>query len=209
MLLPTEEELNQTIAQLKSYNSIYTSLGDISNITYLAGVLATAKKEERDVTTLAQAIVDEMTDRGVGVGSGDNSGGEASSVNQIAQIERIIEVRNRLPFNSEYITKPFTGIFYDHSGTIEVADQSQHVSLIYAMLVGYFFLQNTSDQDLWFNFGLAAVKASPSIKLSPGESFTMEGNCLFTSNGGVTIIGETQGQTFTNKVIYSGVGTSD
>lgn len=159
---------------------------------------------------LAQAIVDEMVRRGIGLGGGSSGGsGDASAANQVTQIDRITEIRNRLPFNGQFTTKPFPGDFYDHSGTIEAASVSQNIPLIYARFVGYFLLQNTSLQDLWFNFGQAAVSASPSILLLPGESFTMEGGCLFISNTGVNIIGGTAGQTFTCKAIYSGFGSSD
>lgn len=159
---------------------------------------------------LAQAIVDEMVRRGIGLGGGSSGGsGDASAANQVTQIDRITEIRNRLPFNGEFTTKPFPGDFYDHSGTIEAASVSQNIPLNYARFVGYFLLQNTSLQDLWFNFGQAAVSASPSILLLPGESFTMEGGCLFISNTGVKIIGGTAGQTFTCKAIYSGFGSSD
>lgn len=42
MSLPTEAELRQAINQLKSYDSIYNSLGDVPSIALLAGVLLAA-----------------------------------------------------------------------------------------------------------------------------------------------------------------------
>lgn len=158
---------------------------------------------------LAQAIVDEMVRRGVGLGGGggsSGSSGDASAENQLTQIERITEVRDRL--YGEFITKPSTSYFSDHSGAIETTAQYQIIPLVYASSVGYFLLQNTSSQDLWFNFGQVASTSSPSIKLSPGETFTMEGSHLFVTNPGVTIIGSL-GQTFTCKVLYSGQVSAD
>ena len=88
---------------------------------------------------LAQAIVDEMVLRGIGLGGGSSGGsGDASAANQVTQIDRITEIRNRLPFNGEFTTKPFPGDFYDHSGTIEAASVSQNIPLNYARFVGYF-----------------------------------------------------------------------
>lgn len=51
-------------------------------------------------SSLAQAIVDEMVRRGVGIGGGGSGGsggsGDASAENQITQIDRITEVRNEI-----------------------------------------------------------------------------------------------------------------
>lgn len=156
---------------------------------------------QQSIKQLAQTIVSEMVQRGVGVGSdqGSSSGGNLSA-------SILAEIRDRLPFDKQFITSPNSGFFFDHSGTITKVLSSQSIPLLYANQIGYFFLQNTSTQDLWFNFGQLAITSSPSIRLLPGESFTMEGNCLFFASSGLNIIGNTIGQTFTCKAIYPGAG---
>lgn len=54
---------------------------------------------QQSIKQLAEAIVDEMITRGVGIGGsgGGGGGGDATAVNQTTTIERITEVRDRLP----------------------------------------------------------------------------------------------------------------
>ena len=60
------------------------------------------------------------------------------------------------------------------------------------------FIQNTSAGDLWVDFAIAAVLASPSVKIPAGAELTMtevEG----IDTRAINIIGATTGQTFSAK----------
>lgn len=87
--------------------------------------------------------------------------------------------------------------FSDRSGTITLGGTAQ--TLIEATLRRRgFFLQNTSAGDLWINVGVAAVAASPSIRIPSGAAYeTPEGA---NPAGLVSIIGATTAQSFTCKV---------
>lgn len=44
----------------------------------------------------------------------------------------------------------------------------------------YLFIQNTGNITIWINFTTAATTSPPSIRLSGGDTFTMEGNFIST-----------------------------
>lgn len=91
---------------------------------------------------------------------------------------------------------PVRSTLTDFSGTATAAS----VSILAANSNRrYVFLQNTSNQTIWFNFTIAATTASPSIKLGPGETFVMEGT--FVSTEQIFIIrGGAINAAFTGKV---------
>ena len=77
-----------------------------------------------------------------------------------------------------------------------IATGGTAVTAIAADANGYhYFLQNTSTGDLWYSTLATAVVASPSIRLSPGDSYETPVNLLAT--GALSVIGATTGQTFT------------
>ena len=79
---------------------------------------------------------------------------------------------------------------------ISIATGGTAVTAIAADANGYhYFLQNTSTGDLWYSTLATAVLASPSIRLSPGDSYETPVNLLAT--GALSVIGATTGQTFT------------
>lgn len=59
------------------------------------------------------------------------------------------------------------GTYVDASKAITAADVSEQVFAA-AAARRYLFIQNISDTDMWVNFGVAAVKDQPSIKISAG-----------------------------------------
>jgi hypothetical protein len=92
---------------------------------------------------------------------------------------------------------PSRGLFNDRSGTITTAATSQ--VLAYANGVRkYLFVENLDQtENLWINFGPAAVQARPSILIPGNGSFVMEGSYICTDT--VTVIAATAGHAFTAK----------
>lgn len=88
---------------------------------------------------------------------------------------------------------PTRGVLTDHSG---VTTLSSAVLAPANANRNYLFIQLLSG-NAWINFGSAATADSPSIKLTSGSVFTMEGN--FLSNQAVNIIGATSGLKFVAK----------
>lgn len=85
----------------------------------------------------------------------------------------------------------------NRSGTITAGGTAQQLA---AVLVTrrYLFIQNIDPgEDLWFNFTTTAVVGQPSIKLSPGAAFVMEGS--FVSTELVSVIAATTGHAFVAK----------
>jgi hypothetical protein len=48
----------------------------------------------------------------------------------------------------------------------------------------YLFFQNVSDTDMWINFGTAAVKDQPSIKVAAGQAYSP----AFVHTGALNVI---------------------
>lgn len=84
----------------------------------------------------------------------------------------------------------------DRSGTITTGGTAQTAANALATR-RYFFLQNNSDTGLWFNYGVTAVAAQPSIYLAPGASY--ENPAHWCPSGLISVIGATTGKTFTMK----------
>lgn len=61
----------------------------------------------------------------------------------------------------------------------------------------YLFLQNVSGGTIWMNFGTAAVASQPSIEISPGDVFVMDG--AFISTQSVNIRSQTGSRDFVLK----------
>lgn len=94
-------------------------------------------------------------------------------------------------------TRPSVGALTDKSGTCTLADTSYAVAAANATRK-FLFFQNISDTDMWINFGVAAVKDSPSIKIGAGgEAYSLEGG--FVSNQAVNVICGAGGKKWTAK----------
>ena len=94
------------------------------------------------------------------------------------------------------ITQPTRGALTNRSGSITTGGTSQQLAAANAVR-NYLFIENVSANDIWFNFGTAAVVDQPSIRLLPGQSFSMEGS--FVSTEVVNIISATTGDKFVAK----------
>jgi len=88
------------------------------------------------------------------------------------------------------------GALTNRSGSITTGGTSQQLAAANTTR-RYLFIQNIATEDLWSNVGVAAVADQPSVKLTPGDAFVMEG--LFIDNEAVHIIGATTGSKFVAK----------
>lgn len=94
-------------------------------------------------------------------------------------------------------TQASVGSLTDFSDDITAGGVSQTLAVA-NVLRKYIFVQNLdASEDLWINFGAAATIARPSIKISAGGSFVMEGS--FVSTQEITVIATTIGHDFTAK----------
>lgn len=84
----------------------------------------------------------------------------------------------------------------DRSGTIAAGGTSQQVAAALSTRK-WLVVQNLSAEDLYLNFGTAAVQTQPSIRLAPGGSY--ENPPHFCPSGTINIIGATTGSVFTAK----------
>jgi hypothetical protein len=92
---------------------------------------------------------------------------------------------------------PSAGNLTDRSGTIATGSTSQQLAAS-NIARKYLLVQNLdSAADLWINFTADAVQDQPSVRISPGDAFIMEGS--FVSTQQVNVIGPTTGQKFTAK----------
>ena len=94
------------------------------------------------------------------------------------------------------ITQPTRGALTNRSGSIAAGGTSQQLAPANATR-NYLFIQNVSANDIWFNFGTAAVVDQPSVRLLPGQSFSMEGT--FVSTEVVNIISANTGDKYVAK----------
>lgn len=98
---------------------------------------------------------------------------------------------------SEVIVVPTQGALTDYSGTIASGGTAQTAVAANASR-RYLLVQNVSlTEDLWLNFGVAAVASQPSILLRPGSSF--ESSPAFVSTQLVSVIAATTGHAFVVK----------
>lgn len=89
-----------------------------------------------------------------------------------------------------------SGALTDRSGAIAVLDTAQQV-MGENPTRKYLLFTNVSDTDMWLNFGVAAVKDSPSFLVKAGGgSLVMEGS--FVSSELLSVIGAA-GKKFTAK----------
>lgn len=88
------------------------------------------------------------------------------------------------------------GTLTDYSGSITTGGTAQTPLPANSNRV-YLLIQNTSTDDLYFNFTATAITDSPSVLLKSGEALVMEST--FVSTEAISIIGATTGQTFTIK----------
>lgn len=88
------------------------------------------------------------------------------------------------------------GALTDRSGDIDNGGTAQDIAALNAARK-YFFLQNISDTDMWFNWGVDAVADQPSIKLAAGANY--ETNSGFIPTGRVSLICATTGKKYVAK----------
>lgn len=101
-----------------------------------------------------------------------------------------------LPMGGTVVVTPQGPATYaDGSGTITAGGTSQVVFAANASR-RYLLIQNNSDQDMWVNFGIAAVVSQPSVKVAANGGFFEP---LVVPASSVTIIGATTGKAFTAK----------
>lgn len=112
------------------------------------------------------------------------------NIGTIPEVEIKNDTGNGLPVNPRT-----AGTLTDRSGTITLGGTAQQAAAANASRK-YLFLQNVSAADLWFNLGVTAVVAQPSIKLAAGEKMDFTD---FIPTDLVSVIGGTTGQAFTIK----------
>jgi hypothetical protein len=91
---------------------------------------------------------------------------------------------------------PIRGALTDRSGTITAGGTAQTLAAANAARSTFFF-QNNSSGALWINFTATAVQSQPSIQVSAGSSFSMDGR--FVSTEAISVIGATTAQAWTAK----------
>jgi hypothetical protein len=107
-----------------------------------------------------------------------------------------VDVLTLPPVTGTVTANPAIGTLTDRSGSITTGGTAQQLAAANATRK-YLLIQNISAGDLWLNFTTTAVSDQPSIKLTPGSSFSMEGS--YVSTEAVSVIGATTGQKFTSK----------
>lgn len=91
----------------------------------------------------------------------------------------------------------YGGALTDISGTLTTGATSEEIAAANPSR-RYLFIQNLhATEDLWINFGVAAVQSQPSIKLPGGGSFVMEAG--FCSTQAVHVIATTIAHAWTAK----------
>lgn len=112
-------------------------------------------------------------------------------------IRGVNDIQSLLQRSAESSEAPTpSGTLIDRSGTITAGGTAQQVMAANTTRQ-YLLFQNTSDTDMWINFGAVAVAASPSVKVTPGGDFEMERS--FVSTQYVSVFCATTGKTFTAK----------
>lgn len=90
-----------------------------------------------------------------------------------------------------------SGALTDRSGAIAQVDTAQQV-MAANVARKYLLFTNVSDTDMWLNFGVAAVKDSPSFLVKAnGGALVMEGS--FVSNQLLSVICGAAGKKYTAK----------
>lgn len=90
-----------------------------------------------------------------------------------------------------------SGALTDRSGTIAAGGTSQVAAALNASRK-YLFIENPDTaEDLWFNFGTAAVVGQPSLKLLPGGSW--ESPASYIPTGSLNVIAATIAHQFVVK----------
>jgi hypothetical protein len=90
-----------------------------------------------------------------------------------------------------------SGALTNRSGTITTGGVAQTLAAINAARA-YLFIQNLhATEDLWINFTTAAAATQPSIRLSAGDTFSMEGS--FVSTELVSVFAATTAHPFSAK----------
>jgi hypothetical protein len=95
------------------------------------------------------------------------------------------------------------GSLVDRSGSITVGGTSQQLAAAKSQRQ-HLFIQNLSSENLWINFGVAAVADQPSIRIEPGASYVAgprEHEGEYVTPLAVNIIGATTGSKFTAKEV--------
>jgi hypothetical protein len=96
------------------------------------------------------------------------------------------------------VATPVRGAITDRSGTVAAGGTSQALAAANTSRSFLFVLNpKAATESLWIDFGTAAVTASPSIELQPGQYFSMEG--AFVATGAVNVTATTTGHVWTAK----------
>lgn len=107
---------------------------------------------------------------------------------------QVVDATHGLPTSSAADRR---GTVTDRSGTITAGGTAQQLAAVNASRK-YLFIQNLdAGNDLWIDFTTTAVQSQPSIKLSAGASFVMEG--AFVSTELVSVISAVTGHAFAAK----------
>jgi hypothetical protein len=95
-------------------------------------------------------------------------------------------------------TQTANGVLTDNSGTTSATSNTSTTVMAANASRKYLLIQNVATSaTMWINFTTAATKSQPSIMLSAGASFSMEGG--FVSTEAVTIICSLASQGYTAK----------
>ena len=95
------------------------------------------------------------------------------------------------------ISQSNTGSWTDRSGTIALANTSQQLAPANVSRT-YLLIENVGTDVLWVNFGVAAVKAQPSLRLEVGAGLVLNRND-FCDIDQVNVISATAGTAYTAK----------
>lgn len=95
--------------------------------------------------------------------------------------------------DGEIVSGPLT----DLSGTVTTGGTAQTVSA--AKPRRYLLIQNISAEDLWVNFGVAAVADSPSVLIPGALDAGLVFEAGFIPDGYLSVIGATTGNKFVIK----------
>lgn len=142
--------------------------------------------------------------------SGGESGGTTEINNNLTNIDNSVQaVDNSLQETNTTLTTisgkvdvnlstvgQQRGALTDGSGTITTGGASQQIFAANSTRK-YFIFENVSAENLWIDFGTAAVANQPSFKVVPNGQFVMED--FFVSTQTVNVIGATTGLAFTAK----------
>lgn len=93
--------------------------------------------------------------------------------------------------------QPTAGAITDRSVAVTLGGTAEDLMVVNLARKYLLIINDDPAEDLWFDFGVNAVAASPSMLLSPGESFVMEAS--FVTSDRVSILAATTAHAVTAK----------